>query len=204
MSTLSHLRRTLNTNNTLFFNCDITEGMKSSLYSTWNVESIVKVALMMAKIVKILHIPLLVTEHAPKAFGYTLPEIKQILPPEHFLFEKTQFSMITEAGRGFLDKYPERKNVVLYGMETHICIQQTCFSLLDLGYNVHLPADGITSKRTIDREAGLERLNKSGANVTSSESVIYELINDVKDKQFDEVKTLLAMNQDNKIRDLSW
>jgi len=185
-------------NNVLFFNCDITQGMGSSLYSTWNIESVVNVAKIMGKIANVLQVPVLVSEHAPKAFGYTFPEIKDCLPKDTFLYEKTQFSMLTEQGKEFLRKYPQRKNILLYGMETHICIQQTCFQLIENGYNVHLIADGITSKRTIDRSCGLQRLINIGANLSTVESALYEMI-EMKDPLFEEISKILNENERSKI-----
>lgn len=198
---ISPLRR-VTRNSVVFFNCDITEGTKCDLYSNWNVDSVIDAAKIMARVANILKIPLFVTEHAPKAFGYTFPEIKQLLPKDSITFEKTQFSMLTDAGRKFLADNPQRKDVILYGMESHICIQQTSFSLLESGFNVHLILDGVTSNRTIDRSSAIRRLSRLGVCMTTAESIIYDIVRDVRDPAFEGILKILAANRDTQISEI--
>lgn len=61
------------------------------------------------------------------------------------------FSMMTDEVREALAKIPERKDIILYGIETHVCVQQTALDALAMGYNVHVLADGCSSQREFDR-----------------------------------------------------
>ena len=80
----------------------------------------------------IMDIPLIVTEHNPKVFGKTIPELSKHFKEDQQIFEKTKFSMIVESVREKNDL--NGKSVVLFGIETHVCIQQTSLDLLELGY----------------------------------------------------------------------
>mmetsp|Transcript_29822 Transcript_29822/g.81837 ORF Transcript_29822/g.81837 Transcript_29822/m.81837 type:complete len:108 (+) Transcript_29822:398-721(+) len=65
--------------------------------------------------------------------------------------------------------------VVLFGVETHVCVQQSALDLLELGYEVHVLADGVSSQRAVDRDTAIERMRQAGVFVTTTESVLFEL-----------------------------
>jgi nicotinamidase-related amidase len=68
-----------------------------------------------------------------------------------------------------------RQDVILCGIEAHVCVLQTCMDLLDKGYKVHLVVDGISSQRAFDRQVALQRMEQEGAKLTTSESVIFQM-----------------------------
>ena len=184
-------------NNTIFFNCDIQTRFRDLIY---NFNSVVTVAQMMTKAAPIFKIPILVTEQNIKALGTTVEEIATLFPAENLgRFEKTKFSMVTEEAEGFLNKYPERKNVVLYGIEAHVCVQQTTLDLLQMGFNVHLLTDGVSSQRQGDRTTAFERLKQEGAVLTTAESVIFELMRDQKWEDFKKILPILKTDRKNMI-----
>ena len=75
-----------------------------------------------------------------------MPVIKENISSNNSTwYEKTRFSMITDDVKGYLSHHNDRKNIVLFGIETHVCIQQTTLDLLAMGYHVHLIADGVSS-----------------------------------------------------------
>ena len=80
---------------------------------------------------------------------------------------------------------------VIFGLETHVCVQQTCLDLLEKGYEVHVVADGCSSQRQFDRNTALERLRASGAFVTTSESVLFMLMKDSKYEHFKAISGLV-------------
>ena len=135
----------------------------------------------------VLNVPLLVTEHYTKAFGKTVEESAKTFPEEYTLFEKTKFSMLTEEVESWLsssEKAKGRTEIVLYGIEAHVCIQQTCLDLLEKGYGVHLVLDAVSSQRKYDREVAIERMKQAGAQVTTAEAIIFELLGNAKDEKF--------------------
>lgn len=78
-------------------------------------------------------------------------------------------------------KYKERTQVILIGMETQVCILQTCLDLMEQNYEVFLPVDAITSIRSWERTIALKRLEKEGATLTTFESSVFDLLKDSKD-----------------------
>lgn len=84
-----------------------------------------------------------------------------------------------------------RKRAVLFGIEAHACVQQTAFDLLELGYHTHVVVDGVSSQVEVDRAVALERLRGVGCFLTTSESLLLELLGDAKHPKFKEVSTLL-------------
>jgi nicotinamidase-related amidase len=124
--------------------------------------------------------------------GRTREEIQAQLPPETERFEKTTFSA---AGVPALCKRlheTERDQVVVAGIETHVCISQSVHDLLDLGYRVHLPRDAITSRFALEDEAGWAKLLGSGAVPGSVEAVLFEWLRDSRVPEFKKVHRLVV------------
>ena len=80
-----------------------------------------------------------------------------------------------------MEKYPERKSIILVGVETQVCIFQTYMDLKERNYNVYLPVDAITSSRKWERSVHLQRMQQEGALLTTVEGAIYDLLRDDKD-----------------------
>jgi len=183
-------------NQTLLFQCDIQNIFKDKI---WNMSSVVTVAKMMAQLSPALNIPLLVTEHNSERFGKTLPEIQEAYPKDLTIFEKAIFSMITDDVKNYLKQHSDKKSIILYGIESHVCVQQTTFDLLEMGYDVHLLTDGISSQRQGDRTVALRRLEQAGAFLTTAESAIFEILRDSKSPDFKKVLPILKADRSNQI-----
>ena len=119
----------LNTNNCLFFLCDMQITFQNL---THGMPACIGTANKMLQACSVFQIPVINTEHYIKAFKKTIPEIEAHFPPSHFhQFEKTRFSMVIPEVEALLkDTYQDRKNIILSGIEAHVCIQQTCLDLL--------------------------------------------------------------------------
>jgi len=76
------------------------------------------------------------------------------------------------------------KNIIVTGVESHICVFQTCVSILEKGYNVHVPQDAVDSRTDENWRVGLKLLEKAGAIITSTETVIYQILKNVETKEF--------------------
>ena len=119
--------------------------------------------------------------------------------PKTMIFEKTRFSMITEEVLSKLKEIgggQERTDVIMTGLEGHICILQTTLDLLKRGYTVHLCVDAIDSQRTIDKEIAMQRLMQSGAVLTTTESVLFQLLGDAKHPKFKETQSFVKQHID--------
>jgi nicotinamidase-related amidase len=84
-----------------------------------------------------------------------------------------------------------RPKVVLAGIETHVCVQQTAFDLLALGYQVFIPVDAVGSRYALDHDVALRRLEKAGAVLTTAETVVFEWVGAADHPRFKEVSKLV-------------
>jgi nicotinamidase-related amidase len=152
-------------------------------------ETLVRNAAFLLDVATLLGIEALATEQYPKGLGPTTPEIARRLPPN--TPAKTAFSCCGAAG--FLAELRRggRANVVLVGMETHVCIAQTTLDLLEAGLTVFLPEDGLASRHRQDHATALRRLERAGAIPTTVEAIAFEWLGDAAHPQFKAVSKLV-------------
>ena len=140
---------------------------------------------------KILQVPIISTEQYPQGLGKTIESVREHLPEDAAPTEKTCFSCCTASGfERALTEQPKRKQVVLVGMEAHICIIQTASGLQRWGYQVFVAADAICSRHADKSQNALERMRHSGVQVSNTESVAFEWLSDSQHAQFREVSRL--------------
>jgi nicotinamidase-related amidase len=121
------------------------------------------------------NLPVLVTEQYPRMMGSTLPEIKKSLPAYEPL-EKMYFNCCAVSDFNNRLGSAALKNILLTGAEAHVCILQTCLSLLEQGYNVHVPRDAVDSRTEENWHTGLDMMQRAGAVITSTETVIFQML----------------------------
>lgn len=108
------------------------------------------------------------------------------------VFPKVDFSMLTQDVRDYMQStLPDVKNIVLCGMETHVCVLQTCYDLMNSGYKIHLCVDAISSRSPVDRKVALNQLQKDGAILTTAENVAFQLIGSKNHPHFRAISTLV-------------
>jgi nicotinamidase-related amidase len=140
---------------------------------------------------KILEVPIISTEQYPQGLGKTIAAVREHLPQDAAPTEKTCFSCCTASGfERALTEQPKRKQVVLVGMEAHICILQTASGLQRWGYQVFVAADAICSRHAEKSQNALERMRFSGVQVCNTESIAFEWLSDSQHAQFREVSRL--------------
>lgn len=109
------------------------------------------------------------------------------------IFAKTKFSMFIPELKNFLEKSKSITSIVLMGLESHICVEQTAMDLLKSGsYNVHIVADCVLSRTSGDRSFALKRLREMGCIISTSEDLIFKLIQDKNHPKFNEIRKLVA------------
>jgi nicotinamidase-related amidase len=138
----------------------------------------------------ILKVPILATEQYPKGLGRTVPDIASALG-KFSPIEKTAFSACGAAG---FEAALSRGNVadtVLCGIETHVCISQTCLDFLERGLRVFVAADAVSSRNENDHRLGLERMRDAGAFIVSTEMILFELLKQAGTPEFKEVQALI-------------
>jgi nicotinamidase-related amidase len=124
---------------------------------------------------KLLHVPVVLTEQYPKGLGLTVSEIKTVLPAYEPV-EKTTFSCC--GAPAFLDRLSvsRRRKVLLCGMETHICVLQSCVDLIRGGFTVHAVSDAQCSRAKENHKIGLEFMRDAGAVITCTETALFQLL----------------------------
>ncbi|MEN8177524.1 MAG: hydrolase [Pseudomonadota bacterium] len=138
-----------------------------------------------------LDIPILLSEHYSKGLGETIPEIMQHLPPGTEAKDKFTFSCCTAPGfEEELGQEENRKQIVIVGLEAHICILQTAAGLQQWGYQVFVVEDAISSRSTSHRENAIQRMRQGGVRMTNSESVAFEWLSDANHPHFSEISQL--------------
>jgi len=122
----------------------------------------------------LLDLPMVVTEQYPQGLGVTIDDLAPSAdnPP----LAKMTFSCAGESGFATAITHLGIRQVVVTGIETHVCVAQTALDLLHAGYQVHVPHDAVNSRRPTDRRWTLERLARAGVVVTSTESVLFEIL----------------------------
>ncbi len=140
---------------------------------------------------QILNLPILITEQYPKGLGRTAQEILDFLPPDYETIEKTAFSacgapVFTENLRAC-----GATQIVLCGLETHVCVNQTAHDLLNENYQVHLLTDAVSSRFTTDKEVALKKMQSSGAILSSVETALFELMATAKHEHFKAIQSLV-------------
>ena len=124
---------------------------------------------------KILDLPILWVEQYPQGLGPTVPEIavhlKELEP-----FPKKTFSLLRDTSILKAFKEINRSQVILSGIETHVCIYQTSLDLLDMGVETHIPEDAVSSRTYINKRIGIEKIVRSGGHSTSVETALFELL----------------------------
>ena len=140
---------------------------------------------------QILDVPVIVTEQYPKGLGRTAEEILMAFAEQPEIIEKTAFSACE--ANGFVEKLRSlnASQIVLCGVEAHVCVSQTAHDLLDLGFSVHLLEDSISSRYEHDKKAGLAKMHSNGAISSSFEMALFELMRDSKQEKFKEIQALI-------------
>lgn len=126
-----------------------------------------------------LGIPIIATQHNSRGLGPVIESIRCNMPESAEPTEKTAFSCCTAPGfERNISAHPERRQLVVVGMEAHICIAQTVSGLQRWGYQVFVPDDAIISRKPESKASVLQRMRHSGVQVVCTESVGFEWIGD--------------------------
>jgi nicotinamidase-related amidase len=139
-------------------------------------QSAVKNCGILVQAANLLVVPIVLTEQYPQGLGETLPEIKQFLPNNKFI-AKTAFSA---CGEPKFNQQLQRENsqIILVGMEAHICVLQTALDLLQAGKTVFVVEDAIISRNLANKANAIARMRDAGCIVTNTESVVFEWLGD--------------------------
>lgn len=144
----------------------------------------------MVQAAQLLDIPVLCLEQYPQGLGKTVEEISRYFNDVQ-VFEKTAFSGC--GSTEFVDNlsFINRKQLIICGIEAHVCVYQTARDLLNMGYQVGLNEQAISARLNSNKKLGLMRMNQLGAQIYSTEMILFEWLIDAKHPVFRQVSSLL-------------
>lgn len=166
---------------------DVQEGFRKQLR---DLDILTRNITILAEAAKILKIPVILTEQYPQGLGKTIAEISACLG-EHKYFEKTAFSCCQ--AENFLDTVENlgRKQIIVCGIEAHVCVCLTVHELMANGYSVHVVSDAIASRSQKNRDIGWEKMVQSGAIPSCVEMALFEMLREAGTEQFKAVQRLV-------------
>lgn len=179
---------TLNVNNTAFLLIDVQDKLVKAMDEKVYGQKLNNMQILL-KSSKILNVPVLYTEQYPKGLGHTVNELSYYLEEASY-FEKITFSCCGEDP--FMDKLESInvENVVVFGMETHVCVLQTVLDLLNF-YNVFVVKDAVQSRSKENWAVGLNYMSDAGAMITTTEIVLFMLLKKAKTDEFKAISAML-------------
>ena len=152
-------------------------------------QSVVKNTAILVQAAQLLQVPILVTEQYPQGLGETLSEIKQFLPTNKPI-AKTAFSACSEPKFNQL-LHRDNSQIVLAGMEAHVCVLQTALALLQDSKTVFVVEDAILSRSSANKTNALARLRDAGCVITNTESVVFEFVSNANHEAFKVISKLI-------------
>ena len=173
--------------NTMALTIDMQEKLVPAMSEK---ERCVDKTLLLMKGLNELGIDQIISQQYTKGLGMSIPEIYEALESENY-FDKTTFSCYkNDAIRKYIDD-SGKKNIIISGIEAHICVLQTCIDLAEAGYQPILVTDAISSRDLRDKESAIIRAQQEGVLITCTESILYELLIDSKAPAFKAISNLV-------------
>jgi nicotinamidase-related amidase len=177
----------LTTDNTVVVAIDFQERLFQVMHEK---EKLLKNVLKLIKGSLALGVPVNLTEQYPKGLGPTLPEIKELLP-EAQPIEKTCFNCCDEGSFTRVLEESKRKQILICGIEAHICVYQTAMALLRAGYEVQVVADCVSSRDPGNRMVSLFKMGGAGVSSTTVETALFELLKVGRGDTFKEISNIV-------------
>lgn len=136
-------------------------------------------------------LPILVSEQYPKGLGPTVSEIRAVLPESCVPAPKTAFSCCGEPAFAPLFDQIAGRDIILCGMETHVCVLQTALDLLEQGRRVYVAADAVASRTALNWQTGLDLMRQAGAIIGTTEVFAFGLVRAAGTEQFKRVSRMV-------------
>lgn len=178
---------TLDQNNCLLLLIDVQEKLVAMLEKN----TVVRKSTTLLKTANILGIPSIITEQYPQGLGKTVDFVSEHIKENTTMFEKTAFSALKDDG--FLKKLKSfgKKQIIIGGIEAHICVHQTVADLIENDFEVYVVKDACASRKKDDFKSGIKLMEQNGAKISATEAVLFELLKTSKHPNFKEVQALI-------------
>jgi nicotinamidase-related amidase len=182
-----NLPSALNTENTVLLLIDFQEKLFPVMHDK---EKLLRNVVKLIKGIQVLEIPVIITEQYPKGLGPTIPEIKELtlnIKP----IEKVCFSCCDEPSFGERLGVLKRKQVLIAGIEAHICVYQTAMALARAGYEVQVVGDGVASRDPENKLVALFKMGAAGISPITTEMALFELLKVAKGDKFKQISSIV-------------
>ena len=170
----------LTTDNTVFLLVDVQGKLAHSMHAK---ENLFKNLKKLVKGMRVLEVPILWAEQNPKGLGPTVPEIAGLLPDLEPIPKNSFSCHANNEIRQALENL-NRRNILVAGIETHVCVYQTVRDLSKAHYDVQLVADAVSSRTIENKQIGLEKCKSTGTEITSVETALFELLQVAEGERF--------------------
>lgn len=178
----------LNLCESLLLVIDIQERFRPHIHNAPQVIAQIKT---MVQGATVLTVPVIVSEQYPEGLGQTVSEIKDVLPSETPVYSKMTFSCAQDPIIIEALKHSNRRQIILCGIEAHVCVNQTAMDLLALGFQVILLQDAISARNPEHVTLALQKLQHAGATVSCVEMALFELLHTAQHPQFKAIQALV-------------
>ncbi len=174
----------LNQDKSLLFIIDLQEKLINAIFNKSLVE---KKSRILIEAANILNLPLLITEQYPQGLGSSIEPISN----EKDRYIKFDFNALADDLILRQLETFDRKQIIIFGIETHICVYQTVVALLEKGYDVTVVSDACGSRSESEYFSGLDCMREFGAKIKTTEMVLFELLKTSKHTNFKEIQKLI-------------
>jgi nicotinamidase-related amidase len=177
----------LKTDNAILLVIDVQEKLFRAIYQK---EQLLDNFQRLIKGIKVLEVPIMVTEQYPQGLGATIPEMAQLMPDIKPL-PKVCFSCCADEAILHELKKLNRNQILIAGIESHICVYQTAADLIAAGFEVYVVSDVISSRTGQNRNVGIKMMTQLGAKLTSTEAALFELLKVAKGDKFKAISQIV-------------
>ncbi len=155
-----------------------------------NIDNVVSNVVKLIKAFNVIDVPIIVTEQYSNGLGSTVENIRKELK-SYKPMEKIEFNCFGNTEFDKVIKNKNIKNIVLCGIESHICVTQTLIDGISKGYNIYLVKDAVSSRKESDLDIAIERAKQEGAKIASTEMIVFQLLKKAGTKEFKEIQKII-------------
>lgn len=182
---------TTNANNSVLVVIDIQDKLAKAMHAVLR-ERVIEQGRKLLTAANTLSIPVIVTEQYPRGLGHTEQALQQHFNDDVSVIEKTCFSCFESDSFKQVIESSQKRQIIITGMEAHICVLQTAIDLQQAGFSVFVVEDAIASRVESNKRNAIERLRQAGVIVSNTESVIFEWLGDAKHTHFKALSHLIV------------
>ena len=178
----------LNTEKCLLLIVDIQEKFAPHIHE---MDRVIERSRILIEAAGLLGVPVFVSQQYPKGLGQTVGPLREALDGRSRKFDKVTFSCCLDEALGRALQESGRNQVLLAGIETHVCVAQTALDLLAAGKRPYVAVDAVSARRRLDHDVALDRLKAAGATLTTAEAAILELTRTAQHPAFKTISNLI-------------